>query len=308
MTSDVGQRIKILKDRIRYGVLPAMATPLSEDGHRINESGIKSLVDFLVDAGVKGLFIGGTTGEGILLSEEARIKLHESALEAIGGRVPALIHVGANTSSESIRLVKHARDINADAIVAVTPFFYPIHDEALLTYYQTLADAAPDVPLFAYDIPQMAVNRISPDMIPRLIQLIPSFAGLKSSRADAQLIRRFVDVTSGRTVVLAGNERIALGSLALGVDGLISGLSTAIPEPFVSMVHSFAAGDIDQARLEQKRINRIIDLIPAGARIGAIKTILAERGIAAGPAIPPRPMPDEGWSAWSRIRREMAVE
>ncbi len=308
MVTDVGQRIKILKDRIRYGVLPAMATPLTEDGQSINESGIKALVDFLVDAGVKGLFIGGTTGEGILLSGEERIKLHESAVDAIGGRIPALIHVGANTSSQSLRLVQHARDIDADAIVAVTPFFYPIHDEALLAYYQTLADAAPDIPLFAYDIPQMAINRIAPNMIPRLVEMMPSFAGLKSSRADAQIIRRLVDVASGKTIVLAGNERIALGSLALGVDGLISGLSTAVPEPFVSMVHSFVAGDIDQARLEQKRINRIIDLIPAGARIGAIKTILAERGIAAGRAIPPRPMPGEGWSAWSRISRELAAE
>lgn len=308
MATDIGQKIQILKDKIRYGVVPAMATPLYDDGQRIDELGIRSLVDFLVASGVKGLFIGGTTGEGILLSEEERVSLHERAIKAIDGRVPALIHIGANTTAQSIRLAKHARDVEADAIVAVTPFFYPIHDEALIAYYKTLADAAPDIPLFAYDIPQMAVNSVAPEMIPRLFEMTPSFAGLKSSRADAQLIRRLVDMSPGRAIVLAGNERIALGSLALGVDGLISGLSTAVPEPFVSMVRSFAAGDIDHARLEQKRINRIIDLIPSGARIGAIKTILAERGISVGPAIPPRPMPREGWSAWARINREMEGE
>jgi dihydrodipicolinate synthase/N-acetylneuraminate lyase len=89
--------------------------------------------------------------------------------------------------------------------------------------------------------------------------------------------------------VLAGNERIALGSLAMGAGGLISGLSTAIPEPFVSLTEAFVAGDWEQARAEQQRINRLLDRMPAGARIGAIKEILQQRGIEMGPPVPPRP-------------------
>jgi dihydrodipicolinate synthase/N-acetylneuraminate lyase len=310
MSNDVRRKVDSLKDNISGGVIPAMATPLRDDASgggelQVDENGVTGLVDLLIDAGVKGLFIGGTTGEGILLPEEERFRLHETTMEAIGGRVPALIHVGANTSSESIRLAEHARAIDAEAIVAVTPYFYPIHDLALLSYYQSVAEAAPGTPFFAYDIPHLAINGVAPELVPELVEAIPSFAGLKSSTADAQHIRRLVDVSSGRTIVLAGNERIALGSMALGVDGLISGLSTAVPEPFVSLAQSFAEGDIDQARIEQKRINRILDLIPAGARIGAIKMILSERGIAAGPAIPPRPMPAEGWSAWSQISSEL---
>jgi dihydrodipicolinate synthase/N-acetylneuraminate lyase len=306
MISQVENKIAEIASRIHFGVLPAMATPLNADGETINESGVESLVNFLIESGVKGLFIGGTTGEGILLDLEARMRLHESAFDVIDGRVPALIHIGANTLSRSIRLVVHAQDIGVDAIVAVTPYFYPIHEDALLQFYQSLAEAAPEIPLFAYDIPHLAQNSISPKLLPRLMESIPSFAGLKTSRADAQLIRSLVDAASGRAIVLAGNERIALGSLALGVDGLISGLSTAIPEPFISMVGCFAAGDYDGARTDQKRINRILDLMPGGARIGAIKTILAQRGIPAGPAIPPRPMPDENWPGWSLIKQEVA--
>ena len=305
MAAPVRKKIEILKASIRLGVIPAMATPLRSDGQSIDESGIRSLVDFLIDAGVKGLFVGGTTGEGILMSEDSRMRLHACAMDAISGRVPALVHIGANTSSQSIRLTQHAIEIKADAIVAVTPFFYPIHNEALIDYYRTLAEIAPEIPLFAYDIPQMAINGVAPELIHPLLDKVPSFAGLKSSRPDAQFIRSLVDKAAGRAIVLAGNERIALGSLALGVDGLISGLSTAVPEPFVAMTRAFAAGDIEQSRLEQKRINWIIDLIPAGARIGAIKTILHERGFSAGPAIPPRPMPDAGWTAWDRIKDEL---
>lgn len=153
MASHIDERIETLKSRIRHGVIPAMATPLQADSQSVDESGIRTLVDFLIDAGVKGLFIGGTTGEGILLDEDNRMRLHELATDAIDGRVPAMIHIGANTSSQSIRLTKHARNIKADALVAVTPFFYPIHNEALIDYYLSLSEIAPEIPLFAYDIP-----------------------------------------------------------------------------------------------------------------------------------------------------------
>ena len=188
MAVTVRNKIEILKANIRLGVIPAMATPLRSDGQSIDESGIRSLVDFLIDAGVRGLFVGGTTGEGILLSEASRIRLHECAMDAIGSRVPALIHIGANTSSRSIRLTQHAVEIKADALVAVTPYFYPIHNEALVDYYRSLAEVAPEIPLFAYDIPQMAINSIAPELIAPLLDNVPSFAGLKSSRPDAQLV------------------------------------------------------------------------------------------------------------------------
>jgi dihydrodipicolinate synthase/N-acetylneuraminate lyase len=294
-------KVKELKETISMGVLPAMATPLDDGGSSVNVPVLETLIDFLVGAGVKGVFVGGTTGEGILLNEGERERLHESAMEAIAGRVPALIHIGANTSTESIRLAKHAREIGADAIVAVTPYFYPVHDEGLLDYYRSISAMVPDIPLFAYDIPQMAINSIAPELVPRLTSQIPSFAGLKSSHPDAQRIRRIVDYASENSIVLAGNERIALGSLALGVDGLISGLSTSVPEPFVALADAFERGDIDRARLLQRKINRILDLIPPGGRIGALKMILNERGIPAGPAVPPRPMPSSEWTGWGKI-------
>jgi dihydrodipicolinate synthase/N-acetylneuraminate lyase len=294
-------KVKTLKDTIRMGLLPAMATPLHADGFSVDIDRVKPLIDFLIGAGVKGLFVGGTTGEGIILAEEERIKLHESAMEAISRRVPALLHVGANSSAKSVRLARHAQQIGADAIVAVTPYFYPIHDRALLTHFRTIASAAAETPLFVYDIPHMAINGISPDLLTDLFDGLPLFAGLKSSRPDAQAIRRLVDAAPRDIIVLAGNERIALGSLALGVDGLISGLATAVPEPFVSLVAAFERGDMEGARRLQKKINLILDIIPPGARIGSLKTILAQRGLPIGPATPPRPMPEDSWKAWAKI-------
>lgn len=286
------KKIEQLQQQLAGGVSPAMATPLQSDGYDLNLPRIKSLVDFLIGAGVKGLFVGGTTGEGVLLAQTQRTQLHEEALDAVGGRVPVLLHVGANTTAEAVALARHAAVVGADAIVAVTPYFYPIHDDALLAYFEQVAAAAPELPFFVYDLPHMAVNGIGPELLQRLAEAIPTLAGIKCSRPDAQMIRRLLDAAPAGICLLAGNEAIALASLALGAEGLISGLSTAVPEPFVALTQAVADGDLDRARAQQRLINRLLALIPSGTRIGAIKQILQQRGIDVGPAVPPRPGAD----------------
>lgn len=290
-----------LKESLEMGVVPAMATPMMADGQGVEMRGVGPLVSFLIGAGVKGLFVGGTTGEGILLPAGQRQRLHEETMKAVSGRVPVLLHVGANTTAEAVLLADHAAKIGAEAIVAVTPSFYPLNDEGLLAYYQAIAQAAPQTALFAYDIPQQATNGIGPALLERLIDQVATLVGLKTSRPDAQAVRQLLDVASGRVLVYAGNERIALGLLALGANGLISGLSTAVPEPFVALTAAFAAGDWVAAGRQQQLINRLLDLLPAGARIGALKTILNQRGVPAGIAVPPHPTPAH-LPLWSQIQ------
>ena len=301
MINDMNQKIADLKTSLRGGVVPAMSTPLDSNGMRVRVETLPALIDFLIGAGVSGLFVGGSTGEGITLDYEERIRLHANSIDAIDRRVPALIHVGAANTTNSVRLARHAETIGADAIVAVTPFFYPIHDDALLNFYMELAASVPDTPLFAYDIPHMAVNSISPLLLKRLANEIPSFAGLKSSSPDAQKIRSLVDANSSDKLLLAGNESISLGLLALGVDGLISGLSTSVPEPFVAMLQAYKGGHFEEARRYQYMINQILNLLPSGERLGALKSILNERGIDVGPPVPPRPAVNQDWVGWQQI-------
>lgn len=295
-----------LSQTIRGGVLPAMATPLTGDGYDVDVDAVPRLIDFLIAAGVSGLFVGGTTGEGILLDISQRMTLHEAAAVAVAGRVSLLLHVGTNNSRDTQTLIDHARATGADGIVVITPTFYGLPDDVLLDYFRTMAARAGSTPFLVYDIPHMAVNGVSPTLLDQLQRAIPNFAGIKCSRPDAQVVRQFVDVADGKALVLAGNERIALGSLALGATGIISGLATAIPEPFVALAQSFASGDLERARGEQQRINRLLDLVPAGQRIGAIKLILEQRGIIpSGRPIPPRRIPaaPELWQQLSAVLR-----
>ena len=298
------EQIASLKLRVRDGVSPAMATPLVPGTHTVNLPVVPPLVDFLAGKGVKGLFVGGTTGEGTQLDLDQREALHEAAAAAAGGRVAVLLHVGAQRTEDAIRLARHAAGLRPDAIVAMTPTFYGMSDAALTRYFGAIAAAAPDVPLFLYDIPQFAVNGISPTLLSSLAHELPSLAGLKSSRVDVQIVRQLIDALPADKILLAGNESASLGSLALGADGLISGLSTAIPEPFVAMTRAFAAGNMAEAREWQRCINRLLGGL-GGARIGGIKAILNQRGIAVGPPVPVLDATDE--PLWPRAAEVLGI-
>jgi dihydrodipicolinate synthase/N-acetylneuraminate lyase len=287
----VDTRIAHLKSKLMAGVTPAMATPIAADGYSVNTAVIPTLVDFLITRGVKGLFAGGSTGEGIALDLAERQKLHAATVEAVNGRVPVLVHVGALRTDHALALARHAETIGADAIAAMTPYFYGMDDGSLAVYFQEIAAAAPNTPLILYDIPQLAVNGVSPALLARLGRELPTLAGIKSSRADAGQVRNLLDSRPERIVALAGNEPIALGLLALGMDGLLSGLATAVPEPLVALTTAVANGDLTEAQRQQAIIRQVLDLTPAGQRIGWIKTILQERGVPVGTAVPPRRTP-----------------
>jgi len=301
---EITEKIAWLKGKLRGGVAPALATPVLADGMTVNTAVVPDLVDFLLNAGCSGLFVGGTTGEGVLLSDGERLRLHETAVTAANGRAPVILHVGTNNLTSTIALAQHAVEVGADAIAVVTPFFYAMHDDGLAAYYHAVAAAVPTMPLLLYDIPQMAVNGISPALLARLGREIPSVAGIKSSRADAQIVRQLIDAAPERLVFLVGNEAVALGLLGLGADGLISGLSTAVPEPYVAMTAAYFRGDMAEAQKQQRQINALLAKLPNGARIGAIKQILTGRGIPMGTAVPPRPMPEV--DVWPTVRPLLA--
>lgn len=284
-------KIAVLKERLTGGVAPAMATPLLPDSYHVNTAVIPKLVDFLIDRDVKGVFVGGTTGEGPFLDVEARQQLAEATVSAVNGRVVTILHIGGMRTETAVVLAQHAATLGVDAIAAVTPFYYGMHDAGLAAYYHAVAAAAPEIPLFLYDIPHMAVNGISPALATRLSAEIPSLAGIKCSNQSVQAVRRLLDALPSEKFVLIGNETAALGALALGCVGMVSGLSTAVPEPFVGLAKAFAAGDIIEARRQQLVINQLLTHMPPGARIGGIKAILGSRGVAVGTAVPTLPMP-----------------
>ena len=298
------QQIIELKNRVAYGISPALATPLA--GYEVKTDVAAELAKWLIEKGSKGLFIGGTTGEGITLDLEQRKRLHAVAIPACksAGGV-AMAHVGTNNLRDTLDLATHAAENGADIIAVLPGYFYGLADDAVFDYFKAISDALPQVGLMYYDIPHLAVNGASPALVKRMCAELPNFVGLKSSRNDALVIRSLVEALDDVRFILSGNEKMASGLQVLGAVGMITGLSTAIPEPFIEIGNAIKAGDIAAAQKAQSQINRILSLTPAGKRIAFIKRIASERGFDVGDPLPPRPATDGSfWVAAQAILAE----
>ncbi|MFT5195900.1 MAG: dihydrodipicolinate synthase/N-acetylneuraminate lyase [Cellvibrionaceae bacterium] len=293
------QKITEFKNRLSYGISPALATPLS--GYEVKADVATELATWLIGKGSKGLFIGGTTGEGITLDHDQRKRLHAAAIPACkqAGGV-AMAHVGTNNLRDTIDLATHAAENGADIVSILPGYFYGLSDDTILDYFKTVGETVPQVGLMFYDIPHMAVNGASPVLVKKLCAAVPNFVGLKSSRKDALVIRSLIEALDGVRFILTGNEQMAAGLQVLGAAGMITGLSTAVPEPFVEMGAALEKGDIATAQKCQSKINRILNLTPDGARIAFIKKIITERGFDVGDPIPPRPPTNEHF--WERVQ------
>ncbi|MEM9778077.1 MAG: dihydrodipicolinate synthase family protein, partial [Chloroflexota bacterium] len=182
------QQITELKNRVSYGVSPALATPLA--GYEVKTDVAAELATWLIEKGSKGLFIGGTTGEGITLGLEQRKRLHAAAVPACtaAGGV-AMAHVGTNNLRDTLDLASHAAENGADIIAVLPGFFYGLAGDAIFDYFKAISDALPNIGLMFYDIPHLAVNGASPALTKRMCAELPNFVGLKSSRKDALQVR-----------------------------------------------------------------------------------------------------------------------
>ena len=239
-----------------YGIVPALLTPFDEQG-RIDEEALRSHCDFLVKAGVHGLFALGTTGEFFLMSLEERKTVAERVVKYIDGRIPVYIHVGANLTRDTCELASHAQDIGADGVGAVTPYFLGVAQADLIDYYKSLASTVKnDFPIYVYNIPCCTGN----DMLPETVWSSPresNIVGIKTSTEDfirnLNLLRTLPDGFD----VLMGHELAFVPGLASGVKGCISGIANAFPEIFVMLYRSVMDKELEKARYYQETVTKL---------------------------------------------------
>lgn len=269
-----------------------MVTPLGAQGRQLDTEAVGPYVRWLAARGVDGIFVGGTTGEGALLTVTERRLLLEAATATarpLGLRVVA--HVGAATTEESCILAAHAAATDVAAVAAVTPWFYALQSSELTEHFAAVAAAAGDRPFFLYHIPGAARNRITPELVAALAPRAPNLAGAKDSGGDLASLRALAAAGHAACphgfTVYCGGDAIALGALAGGADGLVSGNASAVPEPFVALVAAVRAGDAAAARAAQDRIDAVRQALGDGTDLGLFKAVLAARGVPVGPVRPP---------------------
>ena len=264
-----------------YGITAAMITPFKEQD-AVDTEAAGRLTRLLIDKGISCLYPCGTTGEMLRMDVEEREQMAEAVVAAAGGEVPVFVHCGSMRQDETIELVRHAQKIGAAGAGVVTPQFFKSDRRELLEYYRTVAGAAPDFPIYLYNIPQCAANDIEADLAGQIAGDCPNVVGIKYSYADINLTVDYININGGRFSVLHGCDRALVAMLALGCDGTVSGTAGVFPEPFVKVYKSYEEGRLAEAQKLQKLCVRFCDALKCGSNMSYFKEALKLRGIDVG--------------------------
>jgi 4-hydroxy-tetrahydrodipicolinate synthase len=249
-------------------LLAASVTPLRDGGVALDEDAIAPMTAFLAEGGVDGLFALGTTGEGVLLSLEERMRAATRFREACEGTL--IIHCGAQSTADTVALSAHAASIGVDGVAVIPPPYYPFGPDAVLGHLAAAAAACDPVPFYPYAFTARSGYPLAIDVVERLRERSANLAGLKVSEAPFDRVAPYLGLG---LPVFVGSEPLIPQGLAAGAFGSVSGLASAFPEIVRAVVDS--PDEAGAARLAELRA--AIERHPFQA---ALKTALAARGVA----------------------------
>ena len=263
------------------GIHPALITPFDDEG-RFRPSACERLLDRLFRAGVDGVYICGTTGEGMLQPVAQRRQVAETVLAATPPGKEVIVHVGATCLAEAIELGRHAASHGATAISSLPPSG-PWGFAEIVNYYRHLTEAC-DLPLLVYHLP-IAGSPVA--TLPQLLELcaLPGVAGVKFTDHNLYLLS---ELRAAGPAVFNGYDEVLAAGLLMGADGGIGSFYNLIPELFVALYRHARAEQWEEARQLQRRINELITLTLQVPLFPAIKTMLTWSGIDCGSVLPPR--------------------
>ncbi|OFX30277.1 MAG: hypothetical protein A2Z07_01580 [Armatimonadetes bacterium RBG_16_67_12] len=266
------------------GIIAAMPTPMGASG-AVDLTATSRLAGWLADQGVDGVFVCGTTGEGLLLTDDERIAVVETSAQAARGRIVVVAHVGAATTAGAVALARRCESAGADALAVVTPYFFKLGTEALVAHFRAVAEAVPERPVLAYSIPALAGNAVPPDVL-RALQPVRNLVGLKDSSGDSYGLVQLADAVPASFRLVVGADLLSLQVLAMGWAGLVSGPASAMPKPYVDLWRAGTAGIWTALSEAYGGVAAACRLMHNGD-IALIKAVLAVRGLISPHVRPP---------------------
>ena len=285
------------------GVFPALLTPYKADGS-INGDSVKKLIDYNVQKGVNGFYVGGSTGEGMLLTVEERKQLFKASAEANAGRTTLIAHVGTICTDHAIEMAKYAKEVGFDAISAVAPFYYGFSYDAIKNYYLDIVNSV-DMPMIIYNFPNASGFNFTKAIAEEMFAASDRFIGIKHTTSDLFLLQQFKTMAAN-PVVYNGWDEMFIAGLYMGADGGIGSTYNLMADKFIDIYNYFQQGDLAKARAKQLEANAVItELIKYGV-FAAEKAVLDALGIPMGECRKPfRPISDEGRKKMQEIAKNL---
>jgi len=284
------------------GIVPALITPMTP-AEDIDEAGLRTLIERLIAAGVHGLFVLGTNGEFIALSEAEKLRIAAITVDQARGRVPVIAGTGAYATRDVIELNQKMQDTGVDAVSVITPYFNGATQQELFTHYERIARGT-SLPVMLYTIPAKAGITLNVDTVRRLSE-IPNIRGIKDSGGDFDRLLQLINLRRDDFAVFTGTDSMILWTLIAGGDGAVAATTNAVPSVVMSIWNNFQAGDIETARRAQESLRALRDAFSLGTMPVVLKTAATMLGMPAGPARSPAQPLDE--AARERLAKALAI-
>lgn len=291
------------------GVIPPLATPLHDDGS-LDVGAIPALAEYVLAAGVHGVFASGSQGEGFALSADERRQVLDAVLAAVNGRVPVMAGTGAITTRDAVALSRAAESAGADCLSVITPYFVTPTQDELYAHYAEIASAV-TIPVLAYSNPGRTGGvRLAPDTLARLAADFPNIAGVKDSSGDLAETSNLIRACPVAFRVFVGRDSLLYGGLCYGAVGTVALTANLIPELLVGVYEAFCAGDHARARALQDRVTLLREsLAGLGSYPAPVKAGLALLGVPVGPPRRPiRPLSEAQRERLRAVLREVGKD
>ena len=238
-----------------HGVVPPVLTPMTAEGG-LDGDGLDALIEFLLNAGVHGLFMMGSTGESYVLPDAVREETVARAAATLKGRVPLYVGIGDNSLERTLRNSEHAATTGADVLVALSPPYLNYAASEQERYFREVADRV-SLPVLLYNIPQVVKNPLTAPVLERLASH-PNIIGIKDSESNAPksammrtMLERHPDFRW-----FEGNDFLAAQSLAMGAHGIVNGGANLFPRVYLSIYEAARSGDVEALRAAHHELMR----------------------------------------------------
>ena len=264
------------------GTIPAMLTPFTKGGVSVDHDKAAALATRLAGQGVQGVFIAGTTGEGMLLTPQERKDLLATIVSAVGKKIKVLAHTGCLDTATTIELTQHAAKSGAVAAGVVAPGFYGYDDAALKKFYTTVAGSVKGFPVFLYNLPSCAKNALKPPLVAELAEKVDNIVGIKDSGGDMTVITEYLGGVSSDFNVICGCDSFGYQALLAGTKGSVSSTANVFPELFTTIFDGVKKGDLKKAWKAQVTLADACKVFQYGAMVARYKEALRMRGFEAG--------------------------
>lgn len=285
------------------GMVAATFTPMDARGD-INLSVIDKYADLMAESGMAGVFVCGTTGESHSLTTGERKAILAQWIKSARKRFKVIAHVGSNCQLEAMELARHAQEVEADAFAAMAPcFFRPSSVKDLVDFFTPIAQSAPDLPFYYYNMPSMTGVSLSvPSFLIEGKKTMPNLVGTKFTHNNLMEMGECLELNNGEFEVLHGYDEILIAGLALGAVAGVGSTYNYLPAVYQNLFDAFKKGDICTARrMQQKSIEIVKIIIKYGGGVRGGKAIMNLIGVDCGRCrLPVTPFGDDEYSSLKR--------